>query len=116
MFTEQQGSRVHDRPGFGSAARAQSLSTAPWVWRCAGCLQPCWLAMELMHVTNSAAHMYDVVPPELLQALSHLLQEVAGGCFRHLPVPAQVVAQITTGTELEHKVQTIGILQAGTAA
>lgn len=54
--------------------------------------------------------MNDVVPPELLESLSHLLQKVARCDLRHLSVAPQVVPQISTSTELQHQVQAVGIL------
>jgi hypothetical protein len=56
------------------------------------------------------------VPPQFLESLSHLLQEVPCGGLRHLPVTPQVVPQVSTSTELQHKVQAVGILHRHTAA
>jgi putative intracellular protease/amidase len=58
--------------------------------------------------------MDNVVPAQLLEALSQLLQEVPRSGLRDLPVALDVVAQVATSAELQHNEQSVIVLQGGT--
>jgi hypothetical protein len=55
--------------------------------------------------------MDDVVPAQLLEPFSQLLQEVPRGGLRDLPVALNVVAQVATSAELQHNEEPVVVLQ-----
>jgi len=58
-----------------------------------------------------AAHVYDIVHPQLLEPLRQLAHEVARRRLGHSAIPADVIAQVAAGGKFQHNIDAVSLLE-----